>query len=41
MLELDSKYMYGTDGSGNQKKIWIDNYLYKVDSKFRDSTKEV
>ena len=41
MLVLDSKYMYGTDGSGNQKKIWINNYLYKVDSKFRDSTKEV
>ena len=41
MLKLDSRYMFGTDGSGNQKKIWINNYLYKVDSKFRDSTKEV
>lgn len=41
MLELDSSLMYGTDGSGNQKKIWINNYLYKVDSKFRESTKEV
>ena len=36
MLELDSRQMFGTDGSGNQKKIWINNYLYKT-----DSTKEV
>lgn len=41
MLELDSRLAFGTDGSGNQKKIWIGNTLYKVDSKFRDSTKEV
>lgn len=41
MLELDSYIIRGADGYGNQKKIWIDNKLYKVDSKFRDSTKEV
>ena len=41
MLKLDSRYMLGTDGYGNQKKIWINNCLYKVDSKFRESTKEV
>ena len=41
MLELDSNLTYGTDGSGDQKKIWVDNYLYKVDSQYRESTKEV
>lgn len=34
MLEFDSRNMFGTDGSDNQKKIWIDNkYLVKVNSK--------
>ena len=41
MLKLDSRYMFGTDGSCNQKKIWINDCFYKVDSKFRESTKEV
>lgn len=41
MLTLEEHNMFGTDGSGNQKKAWIGNYLYKVDSKFRDSTKEI
>lgn len=36
MLELDSHIIRGADGYGNQKKIWISNKLYKVDSKFRD-----
>jgi hypothetical protein len=29
------------DGLGNQKKVWIDNNLIKIDSKLRESTKEV
>lgn len=42
MLELDSKNLFGSDGSGNQKKIWIDNkYLVKVNSKLREASKEV
>lgn len=42
MLELDSKRLFGSDGSGNQKKIWIDNqHLVKVNSKLRESSKEV
>lgn len=42
MLEFDSRNMFGTDGSGNQKKIWIDNkYLVKVNSKLREASKEV
>lgn len=42
MLEFDSRNMFGTDGSGNQKKIWISNkYLVKVNSKLREASKEV
>lgn len=42
MLEFDSRNMFGTDGSGNQKKIWIDNkHLVKVNSKLREASKEV
>jgi hypothetical protein len=33
--------MFGTDGSGNQRKIWINNKLIKIDSKLRESSKEV
>lgn len=41
ILKLDSKNMFGTDGSGNQKKIWVDNTLIKLNSKFREASKEV
>ena len=41
MLKIDNNLLFGTDGSGNQKKAWIGNRLYKVDSKLRESTKEV
>ena len=41
MLKFDKKNLIGTDGSGNQKKFWLGNTLYKIDSKYRDSTKEV
>lgn len=41
MLELDSKSLFGTEGSGNQKKLWVGNTLIKIDSKHRESKKEV
>ena len=42
MLEFDSRTMFGTDGSGNQKKIWIDDkHLLKVNSQLREASKEV
>lgn len=40
-LELDNYSRFGTSGSGNQPKFWVNNYLVKVDSKFRESDKEV
>lgn len=41
MLNLEIDRLFGTDGSGNQKKVWIGNNLVKLDSKFRESQKEV
>ena len=42
MLEFDSRNKFGIDGSGNQKKIWIDNkHLVKVNSQLREANKEV
>lgn len=42
ILQLDSRKVIGTSGSGNQAKVWIDkNHLVKVNSKFRESSKEV
>ena len=41
MLELNKQSLFGTEGSGNQKKIWIGDYLYKIDTRNRESTKEV
>ena len=36
---------FGTEGSGQQQKCWLENrgrkYLIKIDSKFRETTKEV
>lgn len=41
-LQLDSKDIFGTDGSGNQIKLWLDKkHLIKVNSKLREATKEV
>jgi len=41
-LQLDSRSVFGTSGSGNQTKIWIGRrHLVKVNSKFREATKEV
>ena len=40
-LALDSRNIFGTDGSGNQIKQWIDeNHLVKVNSRYRESSKE-
>ena len=33
--------MFSTTGSGQQKKAWDSNILYKIDSKYRESNKEV
>lgn len=42
ILQLDNKDLFGTFGSGNQTKIWIDEQnLVKVNSKLRESSKEV
>lgn len=41
ILELDNYESFGTPGSGNQTKFWINNQLVKLDSKFRESDKEV
>lgn len=42
ILQLDSRKVIGTSGSGNQSKVWVDkNHLVKVNSKFRESSKEV
>lgn len=41
MLELDKSRLFGTTGSGQQKKAWDSNILYKIDSKYRESNKEV
>ena len=40
MLEFDSRNKFGIDGSGNQKKIWIDDkHLLKVNSQLREAIK--
>lgn len=41
MIDLKDSIMFGTEGSGNQKKFWVDNNLVKLDSKLRESHKEV
>lgn len=41
-LALDSRNVFGSDGSGNQVKSWLNKrQLLKINSKFRESTKEV
>ena len=41
-LALDSKNIFGSDGSGNQIKSWINSrFLIKVNSKYREASKEV
>lgn len=40
MLQLDNYECFGTSGSGNQKKFWINNKLIKLDSKRHESLKE-
>lgn len=40
MYELDNVMVFGTSGSGNQKKAWFGDTLVKVDSKYRESIKE-
>lgn len=40
MYELDNVMVFGTFGSGNQKKAWFGDTLVKVDSKYRESIKE-
>lgn len=41
ILKLDSRSVYGTDGSGNQAKIWLNNSLIKINSKYKEASKEV
>lgn len=41
ILKLDDYESFGTQGSGNQTKFWINNQLVKLDSKFKESDKEV
>lgn len=42
ILQLDSRKVIGTSGSGNQAKVLVDkNHLVKVNSKFKESSKEV
>lgn len=42
ILALDSRDVFGTDGSGNQVKMWLNKqYLIKVNSKYREASKEV
>lgn len=41
ILELDNYESFGTPGSGNQVKFWVNNQLIKLDSKFKESDKEV
>lgn len=38
---LDSSYMFGTEGSGNQKKFWMGDTLIKLNSKYQEADKEV
>ena len=33
--------LFGLDGFGNQKKVWMKDGLFKIDSKLRESVKEV
>ena len=42
MMPLASADMFGSEGSGNQKKFWTkDNKLVKLNSKYREADKEV
>jgi hypothetical protein len=42
MIPLNSANMFGSEGSGNQKKFWTtDNRLVKLNSKYREADKEV
>lgn len=41
ILQLDESELFGTEGSGHQKKIWLNGSLIKLDSKFKESEKEV
>lgn len=40
MLELDTCKVFGSEGSGNQKKCWINDTLIKLNSKYHESEKE-
>ena len=41
LAELRSSQLFGSEGSGDQKKIWLDNRLHKLNSKFHEDDKEV
>jgi len=41
ILKLETSRVFGTDGSGNQKKIWVGETLIKLNSKHREANKEV
>lgn len=42
ILKLGIDSLFGTDGSGNQKKAWVEHkYLIKLNSKLKEASKEV
>lgn len=41
IIKLPQPYVFGSEGSGDQKKIWIGNQLHKLNSKFHEDNKEV
>jgi len=40
ILRLESDKIFRSTGSGNQKKIWVGNKLIKLNSKWREASKE-
>lgn len=45
VLNLENKSLFGTSGSGHQRKVWVNingtNWLVKLNSKYREANKEV
>lgn len=40
MLDLDTYKVFGSEGSGNQKKFWVGDTLIKLNSKYHEAEKE-
>lgn len=41
VIDLSQVLLFGSEGSGDQKKIWIENRLHKLNSKIHEDDKEV